>query len=120
MLTNASPLIGRPKWVRLPESDDMAAGFPAAATAAHVAVGHVTLACVVGIAGRLADCSVARQDPAGMGFDKAAMALASDFQVSVWTAEGLPTIGGKVNVPLRYEAGPPDDEAAPVSAPPKP
>jgi TonB family protein len=113
MLTDAAPVIGKPGWTRMPEAAAFAAGFPAAATAAHVSVGHVTLACQVADAGRLADCSVARQDPEGLGFDKAAMAVAGGFQVSVWTPEGLPTVGGRIRVPIRYEAGPPAEAAKP-------
>ena len=108
MLTDAAPVIGKPKWVRLPDGSTVAAGFPAAAMAANVSVGRVTLLCNVGLAGRLGDCTVDRQDPDGMGFDKAAMALAKDFQVSVWTPEGLPTVGGWVRVPIRYEMEPSD------------
>jgi TonB family protein len=119
-LSGDTPVIGKPHWARLPEASDVAAGFPAAATAAHVSTGHVTLACTVGFGGRLADCSVVRQDPPGLGFDKAALALSSDFLVSVWTSEGLPTVGGQVRVPLRYEM--PDDPpaAADAAGPPKP
>ncbi len=108
MPTGAAPVIGKPNWVRMPEGSAVAAGFPAAAMAAHVSVGRVTLSCNVGLAGRLGDCTVDRQDPDGLGFDKAAMALAKDFQVSVWTPEGLPTVGGWVRVPIRYETAPSD------------
>ncbi|HEX7759592.1 MAG TPA: TonB family protein [Caulobacteraceae bacterium] len=114
MLTDPTPVIGKPIWTRLPGSGDMAAGFPAAATAAHVSTGHVTIACDIGQAGRLVDCSVQRAEPQGLDFDKAAMALAADFQTSIWTSEGLPTVGGRIRVPIRYEAGPPGE------APPKP
>ncbi len=42
------PVIGKPTWTHLPEALDVAASFPAAASAAHVSVGHVVLACDVG------------------------------------------------------------------------
>ena len=116
-LSGDTPVIGRPHWARLPEASNMTAGFPAAAIAAHVSTARVTLACTVGFGGRLADCSVVNQDPPGLGFDKAALALSSDFLVLVWTAEGLPTMGGQVRVPVRYEM--PDEAPAPV-APAKP
>jgi hypothetical protein len=52
----------------------------------------------------LKDCTVQRQSPEGLGFGDAALALSGLFQVSVWTDEGLPTVGGRVSVPIRYEA----------------
>jgi TonB family protein len=104
MLTAAEHVIGRPKWVNLPEQLDVAASFPAAAAAAHVATGHVMLACDVAAGGRLQGCAVTRETPKDLGFGAAALALAPKFQVSLWTDEGLPTVGGKINVPLRYEA----------------
>jgi len=110
MLADGQPTIGRPHWVHLPEAVDMAAAFPPQATAAHVSVGHVALACDVIDGGRLTRCVVTRQAPDGMGFDKAALALAPSFQVSVWTDEGLPTVGGRIGVPIRYEAGTPADQ----------
>jgi protein TonB len=107
MLGDGQPVIGKPQWTHLPEALDLAASFPAQATAAHVSVGHVTLACDVGPGGHLAGCAVTRQAPDGLGFDKAALALAPSFQVTVWTDEGLPTVGGRITVPIRYEAGTP-------------
>jgi TonB family protein len=104
MLNGLSPVIGKPQWTHVPRSVDLAAGFPAAATAAHVSVGHVAMACDVGSGGHLENCAVSRQSPDGLGFDKAALALSSVFQVTVWTDEGLPTVGGHIVVPIRYEA----------------
>lgn len=112
MLIGAQPAIGKPTWTHLPEALDVAESFPAAATTAHVGVGHVVLACDVGPGGHLANCAVERQSPEGLGFGAAALALSAQFQVSVWTDEGLPTIGGRVDVPIRYEAAPPPAPSA--------
>jgi TonB family protein len=111
MLSGSSPVVGKPQWTHVPQSVDLAASFPAAATAAHVSIGHVAMACDVGSGGRLENCAVSRQSPDGLGFDKAALALSSVFQVTVWTDEGLPTVGGHIVVPIRYEAS--ADAAAP-------
>lgn len=118
MLTDGKPVIGKPRWVRLPEGSEMTAGYPQAARAAHIDSALVTLSCAVGLAGRLGDCEVTRQDPAGYDFDKAAMALSNDFQVTVWTAEGLPTVGGRIHVPIHYRMeDTPPPAPAPASAP---
>lgn len=83
MLDGQSPVIGKPQWTRVPEAVDVAAGFPAAATAANITVGHVVMGCQVGVGGKLTDCAVTRQSPDGLGFDKAALALSAVFQVTV-------------------------------------
>ncbi len=113
MLGDQVPVTGKPQWARLPESLDIAASFPAAAKAAHVTVGHVALSCLIGQGGELTDCVVTRQSPEGLGFDKAALALSTLFQMTVWTDEGLPTIGSRVEIPLRYEAGASEPPAHP-------
>lgn len=117
MLADSKPVIGKPEWARLPEAADVAAGYPPAAKAANISAGKVRLGCDVGPAGRLTACVVTLQDPAGLGFDKAALALSSDFQVSVWTPEGLPTVGGHITVPLLYQL---KDGPGPATSPPKP
>ncbi len=71
-----------------------------------MSVGYVALACDVGPGGHLAHCAIESQSPDGLGFGAAALALSTQFQVSVWTDEGLPTVGGRLNVPIRYEAAP--------------
>jgi hypothetical protein len=37
-----------------------------------------------------------------MGFGAAALSLAPKFQVNPWSAEGLPVVGGRIRVPMRY------------------
>ncbi len=48
------------------------------------------------------------------GVGQAALALASRFRVTTWPIEGLPTVGGTINIPVHYQAGAP----APVIAKP--
>jgi TonB family protein len=112
MLSGQPSSIGKPIWAHLPNLDDMAANFPAPALAAHVAVGHVMLNCQVGARGRLTDCALKSESPQGMGFGQAALALSPEFQVTIWSEDGLPTVGGRLNVPIRYEG--------PTPAPAKP
>jgi TonB family protein len=103
MLTDAKPVIGKAKWAGLPSAEDTRAAF------AKVEAGHgtvrVLLACVVQQGGGVSDCAVQREEPAGVGVGQAALALAPRFRLSTWTAEGLPTVGGTVSIPLRYEGG---------------
>jgi hypothetical protein len=105
MIDGKSPVIGVPIWTHLPSALDMAAALPKAASAAHVDAGHVVLGCDVAAGGHLANCTIQKETPEGLGLGAAALALSGQFQVSVWTAEGLPTVGGHVNVPIRYDLG---------------
>ncbi|HEV2363355.1 MAG TPA: hypothetical protein VGS12_04060 [Caulobacteraceae bacterium] len=107
MLEASAPPLANARLVRAPESLDLRQSFPQKALAAHVTAGQVMLACTVGDQGWLTDCSVSSEDPAGLGFGKAALDLSPHFQVSVWGDDGLPTIGGRVSVPIRYQPGAP-------------
>ena len=103
MLTGATPVIGKAQWAGLPSAEDTRAAF------AKVETGHgtvrVVLACVVQQGGGVSDCKVTREEPAGIGVGPAALALTPRFRLSTWTNEGMPTVGGTINIPLRYEGG---------------
>ena len=113
MLTNANPVIGKAQWAGLPSAEETRAAF------GKVETGHgtvrVTLACLVQQGGGVSDCKVTREEPAGIGVGPAALAMAPRFRLTTWTSEGLPTVGGTVNIPLRYEGG---DAPPPATAKP--
>jgi TonB family protein len=121
------PAIGRPWWRHAPRSLDVASSFPAQATAAHVNEGRVTIACDVAAEGKLDHCGIEKEQPAGLGFGAAALSLSSQFQMSLWTDEGQPTVGGRINVPIRYlapgvtlAADPPEPPPPPPTVPDEP
>ena len=103
MLDANKRVIGKPQWRALPTGDQFAGGYPAAAKKAGIKTAKVVMSCSVGAEGKVENCVAASEQPAGLGFGEAAVALATAFQVTSWTAEGLPTIGGKIRVPIRYE-----------------
>lgn len=113
MLTDVKPSVGKPEWASLPTPEEMVAGFPAAANAAGLLKARVVLNCAVGEDGRLTGCGVQSEEPKDYGFGGATLALASRFRLKIWSAEGLPVVGGRVNVPIRYDLAP-----GPVSADP--
>jgi hypothetical protein len=102
-LSEANPVIGKPDWAALPSGADFAQAFPPKAKQEGVLQARVMLVCTVAAGGELSDCTAESEDPPGYGFGEATVRLAEKFRVNVWTAEGLPTIGGALRIPLRYD-----------------
>ncbi len=100
MLDVGAAVVGKPKWSRLPDGEVLRKAFlerkvPNGARA--------TVECQVVLGGALSDCKVAAEDPAGSGAGAAVLSVVDAIRLTTWTAEGLPTIGGRVRIPLRYE-----------------
>ena len=102
MLDPTKRLIGKPRWAALPKGEDVLAGYPKEAAKAGVRDARVIIVCDVAEGGGLAGCALESEDPGGLGFAASALALAAAFEVRPWTAEGLPTIGGRIRIPIRY------------------
>lgn len=102
-LDGPDPKIGKPHWVALPAAEDFNAAFPEAATKAGVLKARVVIDCLVGSGGLLSDCRAEAEEPAGYGLGASAATLAGKFRLAIWTVEGLPTVGGRVSVPIRWE-----------------
>ncbi|WP_372785769.1 energy transducer TonB [Phenylobacterium sp.] len=112
MLEAGQPLIGKAAWAGLPSAEDTSAAFGKLSVSGTT---RVKLACTVQQGGSVTDCKVLTEEPAGQGVGAAALTLAPHFRLTTWTAEGLPTVGGVINIPLRYEPG----TAEPPKAEPK-
>jgi hypothetical protein len=108
------PVIGKPRWIALPKAEDIVEGYPEAALKAGVDNARVVLGCKVQDRGTVGDCRVTNEEPAGYGIGQAALKLAPGFRLAVWTMEGLPTVGGQVNIPVVYQ------DIGPEAAPPAP
>lgn len=100
---SGTPPLGKPQWLKLPTQQDMADRLPAQARAAGVFKARVVMSCVIAANGALGDCNVDSAEPSGLGFGAAAVDLGGIMRTRIWTAEGLPTIGGKVTLPLRFD-----------------
>ena len=100
MLSGGAPVIGKAQWAGLPGAGDTSAAF---GKLKIEGTARVRLACVVQEGGAVTDCRVEQEDPAGQGVGAAALSLAPHFRLTTWTAEGLPTVGGTIQIPLRYE-----------------
>lgn len=93
-----------PKWAAMPGAADFQATIPKHEDGPNAI--RVVLVCDVQAGGALSGCVVDREEPAGQGFGDGVLALASKFKVEPWSAEGLPTVGAKVRVPVRYDLKP--------------
>lgn len=101
LIASGSPVIRNPAWASIPTAQDFQATFPQTQNGVNSV--RVALVCTAQPGGALADCAVDREEPAGQGYGQAALALAPKFRVAAWSTDGLPTLGQKVRVPIRYE-----------------
>lgn len=100
MMAASPPIVGKAQWAALPSAEETSAAF---GKLKLDGAARVKLACVVVQGGGVTDCRVDQEMPAGQGFGTAAISLAPHFKLTTWTAEGLPTVGGTIIIPLRYE-----------------
>lgn len=104
-LARGEPLtVKTPQWTALPTADEMQALVPKQTDGPNEV--RVTLVCDVRAEGVLAGCVVDREEPAGEGFGDAVLKLAPKFRTSLLSAEGMPTVGAKVRLPVRFSLKP--------------
>lgn len=113
------PVIGRPRWTAVPAISDLVSVVPPEARKAKVYKARVLMTCRVADQGKVEGCEVGSEEPAGLGYGRAALSLAPNFRLAVWTDEGLPSVGGTVRIPLRFDLESVMAEAE-AAAPPKP
>lgn len=115
----------KPDWLKKPTGDDLAWAYPERANRLGVD-GKAVLECQVAVDGRLANCQVTQESPADMGFAKAALALAPQFQMTP-PPPGR-TEPARVTIPLVFSVPVSDSEpeaaaaamAQPAARPPAP
>lgn len=98
-----------PIWTALPTVGEIQAAVPKTEGGPNNA--RVTLVCDVQAGGTLSGCVVDREEPAGQGFGAAILTLAPKFQVGLLSGEGMPTVGAKVRVPVRFDLKPVEQAA---------
>ena len=106
-----------PEWLVAPDSKMAGKLFPPEAAKAGFKTGIATLACAVTHEGRLVDCTVAGESPAGLGFGRSALAVAAVMVMNPWTAQGLPVDGARLRLPIRLNLA---QEPPATSRPPSP
>lgn len=105
----SSATVKTPKWAALPTAAEMQALVPKQTDGPNEV--RVTLVCDVETGGALTRCVIDREEPAGEGFGEAVLKLASRFKVGLMSAEGMPTVGAKVRLPVRFSLTPADQAA---------
>lgn len=103
MLDATEPVVGKPKWVAVPSIEQMGVLLPTVSGPAQTV--RVTMICRVTAGGKVDDCKVESETPQGQGYGAIAIKMSGAFELSTWTAEGLPTVGGRVTIPVRFEVG---------------
>jgi TonB family protein len=99
-------VITQPDWVAKPNLEDLRTLYPPEALKNRVE-GRAIIHCDVNAEGALVACSVVKEDPLDLGFGDAAMRMANLFRMRPQTRDGLPTSGGKVNIPILFTLPPP-------------
>jgi len=65
--------------------------------------GSVRLLCQVTADGRLENCTVLSETPAGYGLGQAALATSSKFRMRQQFSDGRPTVGAKIVIPVTFQ-----------------
>jgi len=93
----AKPMLRHPHWVSMPTSNDLKRLYPPEAAQLRLS-GRATIKCKINGEGRLNDCVVVEEEPAGKGFGSSTLALAPTFQMG-------DSNGGTIQVPVNWEYG---------------
>ena len=94
-------MVTQPVWAEKPAIQDFQATFPKTQNGVNDV--RVVLGCTIQADGALGACSIAQEEPAGQGYGAGALELASKFRVTPWSADGSPTIGGHIKLPIHYQ-----------------
>ena len=93
----------RAQFVAGPKPNEIKAAYPKAAYDQKIS-GDATLACVAGADGRLNDCVIFEEDPAGHGFGAAALLLVSKERIKTRDASGASVAGRPVKTTFNFLA----------------
>lgn len=112
-LAGQAKRVEKPDWIVRINPERVVALYPAAAADAGVREGVGMADCLVAPDGKMTDCKVAGETPAGLGFGQSAVLAISLMQMDPWTPEGRPVAGARVKVPVQFSLAPEPAPAAP-------
>ena len=111
--TDLSPGADSPTLAATPANDDMEREYPRVARLMGLG-GHATMTCTAMTDGRLEDCHVVDEDPAGLGFGAATIRVSVYFRVKPGVKDGKP-VQGAITIPMRWRMD--EAYATPVATP---
>lgn len=97
----APPPLTSVEWVATPTGQDIASVYPPTAVEAGKS-GAVLLECQVAAQGSLQACNVEIEDPVGLEFGLAALALAPLFRMSETAPDGSAVAGRTIRIPIMF------------------
>lgn len=100
-LLSGSATVTQPVWAEKPAIQDFQATFPKTQNGVNDV--RVVLGCTIQPDGALGACTLTDENPAGQGYGAGALELAAKFKVTPWSADGSPTIGAKIKLPIHYQ-----------------
>lgn len=101
-LDAAERRVTAPDWTSYPDEAMLKAVYPALAVTAGVRSGRGVADCLVAADGALTDCRTSGERPDGLGFGEAAVRVAGRMKLSLWSADGRPTAGARVRLPIEF------------------
>lgn len=94
-------VITAPPWRSRATGEDVGRVYPRDALRKGVEA-RATVECRVAADGRMSDCVVVAVEPAGFGFEEAALKLTRRFRMHLTTPDGASVVGGTIRMPLRF------------------
>jgi protein TonB len=95
-------VITQPDWASRPSGDDISRYYPGRAERMEIG-GKAEISCQVLSNGKLTGCTVVSEEPADQEFGDAALKLSKLFKMKPQSKDGVPTNGGTVRIPIRFE-----------------
>ena len=89
-----------PVWIAGSDPETLIRQFPLSLVPKKASPGAV-VRCQVGADGALRACATELTSPEGIDFDDAAVRLASQLRMRLWSADAVPVAGGVVHLPVR-------------------
>ena len=98
----AERLVKVPDWTVYPDTRAVQAVYPDQAAGAGVRAGRGVADCLVAADGTLTDCRMTGERPDGLGFGEAALRVAGQMKMNLWSGDGRPTTGARIRLPIEF------------------